>query len=246
MDDLKSRIKGFTVEGYVPVPGEGLKGLVEKRPPDALLICLDRLPSNGHAVGHHFRTRKATRGIPIVFVGGLPEKTEKIRKAFPHVHFCPWDTVSKTLDLAIANPPVGMGPLKTSSYAEHTGRAIYEKLGIREGMRLALLGAPATLDKLVPDIPFEVDVTDQPERDTDVALWFARRPEEIEDGLAWITGRMAKPRVWIFYPRTLKKSASGLTWTSIMETAAAFGLAQYKLMRLNEDWSGVVFGKSRG
>jgi hypothetical protein len=244
--ELKIRIKGFTVDAYAPVSGEGLKGLVEKNPPDALLICLDRLPSNGHAVGYHYRSRKATRGIPIVFVGGLPEKVEKVRVSLPNVYFCAWDKVTETLTTAIANPPIAVPPLKRS-YAEHTDRPLHEKLGIREGMRIALLGAPAPLEKLVPKIPFEIDVTDQPERDTDIALWFVRRPDDVEDGLSWITGRMAKPRVWIFYPR--RKSAAtagGLTWTSLMETAARYSLAQYKVMRLNDDWSGVVFGKSRG
>ena len=246
MRELKSRIKGFAVESYVPVSGEGLRGLLDMNPPDALLICLDRLPSNGHAVGYHYRSRKATRSIPIVFVGGLPEKVDKVRAGLPGVYFCEWEKVSETLTTVIANPPLAVPPL-TKSYAEHTDRPLHEKLGIREGMRIALLGAPAPLDKLVPNMPFEIEVTGQPERDTDIAMWFVRRADDVDDGLTWITGRMAKPRIWIFYPR--KKSAAtpgGLTWTSLMETAARYSLAQYKIMRLNDDWSGVVFGKSRG
>lgn len=51
--------------------------------PDALVISLDRLPSHGRAVAEWFIAAKNRRGIPVLFVGGAPEKVEATRARFP-------------------------------------------------------------------------------------------------------------------------------------------------------------------
>ena len=48
--------------------------------PDALIIDLTRLPSHGRELALAVRSRKYSRGIPIVFVDGAPEKVEAIRR----------------------------------------------------------------------------------------------------------------------------------------------------------------------
>src|SRR5580700_10405896 len=52
-------------------------------PPDAYVIDLSRLPSHGREVGVYLRGAKATRHVPIVYVGGEPEKIEYVRRALP-------------------------------------------------------------------------------------------------------------------------------------------------------------------
>jgi DNA-binding response OmpR family regulator len=47
---------------------------VRLSPPDAIVIDLSRLPSHGREVAVFLRGSKATRHVPIVFVGGEPEK----------------------------------------------------------------------------------------------------------------------------------------------------------------------------
>ena len=46
--------------------------------PDAIVIDLTRLPSHGRDLGIAYRTYKATRLTPIVFVGGDPKKASKV------------------------------------------------------------------------------------------------------------------------------------------------------------------------
>ncbi|HEX7281943.1 MAG TPA: hypothetical protein VF239_07805, partial [Vicinamibacterales bacterium] len=56
---------------------------IKATPPDAVLIDLSRVPSQGREVAQSIRSTKATRHIPIVFVDGEPEKVEKTRQFIP-------------------------------------------------------------------------------------------------------------------------------------------------------------------
>jgi hypothetical protein len=242
---LTGRIHGFEILPYVPGKGAGMKGLAAEPVPDVLLISLERQPSNGHAVAHVYHQRKATRHVPVVFAGGDPVKVAKIRAALPWARFCGWDTVSQVLAEAVANPIPSIAAASQSSMSAQ--RPLYAKLGLTEGMHVALLAAPASLHRLVPDLPFELEIGEQPERDTTLTLWFVRSVGEVDDGFAWISSRMKRPRIWVFYARGKAKSKVGdtsLTWGLLSEKAAAFGLAQFKVLRLNEIWTGVAFGQS--
>jgi len=54
---------------------------------DAVVIYLSRLPSHGRELGRGLREIKATRDLPIVFVGGTQEAVEKARNKVPDALF---------------------------------------------------------------------------------------------------------------------------------------------------------------
>ena len=56
--------------------------------PDALVICLDRLPSHGRAYAEWLWEAKKRQRIPIVFCGGKPEKVITVKEKFPNAVFC--------------------------------------------------------------------------------------------------------------------------------------------------------------
>lgn len=56
--------------------------------PDALIICLDRLPSHGKAYAEWLWEAKKRQHIPIIFCGGKPEKLESVKAGFPKARFC--------------------------------------------------------------------------------------------------------------------------------------------------------------
>jgi hypothetical protein len=236
--ELASRILGCAIACYVPIAGEGMKGLKEYPIPDALVIALDRMPSHGRDIGYAFHRQKSTRQVPLVYVGGDPAKVEKIRELLPESTFTDWDRVSEAIRGAIANPAMVLprpgGEISTAP--------VYRKIGLEQGMRIALLGAPAPLEDLAPGLPSGIAIDEEPSIQTAMTLWFVRSEEEFAGGLPEIAPALGKkPRLWVFYQR-----GKGLTWTRMLEAAAAYELAQFKIMRLNERWSGVGFGRSRG
>src|ERR1051326_7776411 len=52
--------------------------------PQAAVISLDRLPSHGRAYAEWLWQAKYRRTIPILFVGGKPDKIEATRAKFPN------------------------------------------------------------------------------------------------------------------------------------------------------------------
>jgi hypothetical protein len=67
--------------------------------PDALIVSLDRLPSHGRAYAEWLWEAKSRRQIPIVFVGGKPDKVAAAREKFPEARFC----ASENLQSALAS-----------------------------------------------------------------------------------------------------------------------------------------------
>src|SRR5210317_679139 len=63
---------------------------IRKRPPDAIIIDLSRIPSQGRDIGLALRQAKSTRHVPLIFAGGLPEKVEKVQAALPDAEYTPW------------------------------------------------------------------------------------------------------------------------------------------------------------
>jgi hypothetical protein len=236
--DLAQRLHGIDVLPYAPVSGEGMKGLAEYSVPDALVVSLDRIPSHGHAVAWHYHSRTATRHVPIVFVGGEADKVAKVREAMPFAIFCSWETAAESVRTAVANP--GAVPLAAPKPIS-SNRPMHAKLGLKPGMRIALIGAPAELHRLVPDLDFDVDIVEEPDARTEASFWFVRSASEVDDGLAWIAPRLGpKPRLWVFY-----RKGKGVTWQSLSEAALPYGLAQFKILSLNAEWTGTGFGASR-
>lgn len=70
---------GYSVQFDLP-PFPELIRRIHKVPPDAILIDLSRLPSQGRDLGVALRQAKATHHIPLLFVGGEQLKVECQKK----------------------------------------------------------------------------------------------------------------------------------------------------------------------
>ena len=78
------RVDGWTVDVESEDGGRAYK-LIRQNPPDVVVIDLSRLLSHGRETALALRDVKATRKIPIVFVDGKKEDTEKVRAKVPDV-----------------------------------------------------------------------------------------------------------------------------------------------------------------
>lgn len=55
--------------------------------PNAVVIYLTKLPSHGAETAHAIRHLKATKHLPIIFVGGKPDALEKVKAKVPDAVF---------------------------------------------------------------------------------------------------------------------------------------------------------------
>lgn len=49
-------------------------------PPDAVVVSLGRMPSHGRETVAFLKSAKATRAVPVIFVGGAGDVVEKTKK----------------------------------------------------------------------------------------------------------------------------------------------------------------------
>jgi hypothetical protein len=237
------RNTGVEASLCTPVGGDGLRGF-DASPPDAFVIDLTRLPSQGLAVGAHLRRRKATRMVPLLFAGGEPEKVTRARKLLPDAHFVEWNRISKTLPVAlrrVTEKPVVPGPM-----ADYEGTPLPRKLGIKPGSVVALVGAPDRFERKLEPLPDGVRLTARPHQ-ADRVLQFARSMLDLVLRFPVASeGVRAGGSLWIIWPKQASGVETDLTQPAIRRFAMDAGWVDYKICAVDDTWSGLCFSRRRG
>lgn len=211
--------------------------LLRNDPPDAYLIDLSRMPAHGREVAVYLRGTKASRHVPIVFVGGTPEKIEYVRRALPDAAYTTQARVRRALKEAIANPPGN--PIRPAQMMERWGhRTIAQKLGIGKNSRVAVIEPPADYAQALGALPEGAQFEEESAEDCAIALWFVHGVPVFHAALPKMRKLAARARLWIFWR---KNKRDGLDGNLIRAGANAFGLVDYKICSLNESWSGMLF-----
>jgi DNA-binding response OmpR family regulator len=89
---------GWAVKGESEDGGKAYQGIREFGP-DVVVISLNRLPSHSHALARSLQETKATRNIPLVFMGSHEhaDRLEAAQTKFPQSLICNADTLLVTL-----------------------------------------------------------------------------------------------------------------------------------------------------
>jgi len=208
--------------------------------PDAIVIDLTRLPSQGRDVGIAYRTYKATRHTPIVFVGGDPKKVANVRRILPDAIFSSWSEIQDKLNSAISHPP--QDPVVPDSRMQgYAGTPLPKKLGITENAVIALVGAPddfeTTLGELAPGVRLRKNARGK----SDLTLWFITSQKELDQRIEKMGMRAGGGGLWIIWPKKASKLKSDLTQNIVRQTGLDSGLVDFKICSVDETWSGLRF-----
>lgn len=237
------RRAGHAVELFSPGGGARLRTYREA-PPDAFVIDLGRLPSQGGAVATFLRQQKATRRVPIVFVDGDPEKRARVRKLLPDAAYTEWGRIRGDLRRALARPP--QKPAVPGTMAGYSGTPLPKKLGIGAGSSVALLGAPAGFEGTLGALPENVRLLKQTREGAQVIVLFARSRAELERRFP--RARRTLPdggRLWIAWPKQASGLTSDLTQQAVRALGLARGLVDYKICAIDATWSALCFTRRR-
>ena len=229
--------------GYEVVHGPFEQGTLRELrsdPPAAVVIDLDRLPSHGRDVGVALRTYKATRHVPLVFVGGLPEKVARIKDLLPDAVYTNWGRVRRSLKQAIAHPPANP-VVHRSLLAGYAGTPLPKKLGIGEGTAVALVGAPRGFEKTLGEIPAGATVRRQTRSRVDLILWFTKSLTDLEREIVQMRERVGEGSLWIIWPKKASGVGTDLTQVQVRRAGLASGLVDYKVCAVDETWTGLKF-----
>jgi CheY-like chemotaxis protein len=235
--------EGYEVDGRVPGTSIGIRELREE-PPDAFVIDLGRLPSHGREVAHALRQSKALRSIPIVFVGGAVEKVARIRADLPDAIFTSWEEVGVDLRSAIEHPPAEPVVPRSDS-GPRSGRPLARKLGIEQGMTIALLDAPAGIETALAPLPPAVTLRAGNRGRRAMTLWFASSRRALERRLPAVARAVGEGTLWVAWPKRSSGVDTDLSEDAIRAVALPAGLVDTKVCAIDETWSGLRLTRRR-
>ena len=239
-DTLRS--SGFEVV-HEPLTPAGLRAL-RTDPPDAIVIDLSRAPSQGRDMALGLRKHGATRGVPLVFVEGDPNKVARVRELLPDAGYTTWDTIKPVLDDAIAHPPEAP-VVPQSSFAAYAGTALPKKLGIKDNSVVTLLGAPEGFEDTLGDLPLGAVLRRVDPDPAGVNLWFVRSRRELEAQIGEMGSLAGGGALWIAWPKKASGVVSDLSQAVVRRIGLDSGLVDFKICSIDAIWSGLRFSQRK-
>jgi CheY-like chemotaxis protein len=234
---------GYAVEWQVR-SGPELVAELKTTKASAIVIDLDRLPSHGRDVGIYVRRSKATRTLPIVFVGGDQAKIAAIRQLLPDADYTTWTAIESCLARALARPTEAT-VVPPSVFAPYAGRPLAGRLGIRAPSVVALLHPPPDFLRTLGDVPGPVTFVSRLARDISLAIWFVRSRRELDARIDAVAGRVAGFPIWIAWPKKTAGSMADVTQQDVRRAGLATGLVDYKICAIDATWSALLFRRRR-
>jgi len=126
--------------------------------------------------------------------------------------------------------------------AGYSGTPLTRKLGIKEGSRVALLGAPEGFDEVLAPLPGSVQVLRRLSQGLDVVVLFVTERRELERRFPAVARSIAPAGgFWVAWPKRASKVPTDLTEDVLREVGLPQGLVDNKVCAVTEVWSGLRF-----
>ncbi len=245
------RLRGWGYDAAVfvdPRAGKALRA-VRADPPAAFVVDLSRIPSQGRAVAVWLRQQKATRGRPLLLVGGEAAQVAAARALLPDAAFGTWRGLASALRRALSrrrSPALPVvpysAPVVPDTMAGYSGTPLWRKLGIRAGGTLRLRQPPDGFEATLGPLPEGARLVGR--GPADVSLLFCRNAAAL--ARAWSRAASEVPaggRLWICWPKKASGIATDLAEGGVRAFALARGFVDYKVCAIDATWSGLCFAR---
>lgn len=217
---------------------------IAQAPPDVLVLDLSRMPSHSRYLSAYFRRRKSTRHIPMVFVGGDPEKLALIREKLPDATYTTLARVVSAVKKAAAHPPSNPIVPEQMMYS-YRGRTTAQKLGINADTTVGVIDPPRDYQAVIGDVPRGALFDEvEPER-CPLLLWFFHDLDSYRDALPRMRSVAGKAKLWIVWRKSDTGRRDRLTLPVLRELASEVGLVDYKICSISPSWSGIILARRK-
>ncbi len=248
-DELEERAEflrqaGYSVDTSIPNGPPFLRKLSENLP-DAVVIDLSRLPSHSREVAVSIRMRKATRQIPLVFIGGEIEKIERVRNLLPDATFSEWSNIFVILDEINKKNIIEPVIVPTSAFDAYSGTPLVKKLGIKAGAKVGLIAEPDNFLASLGELPLGVTVIRDHWQDCELILWFVRSREDLVSNFPSILEKLTRGSIWIAWQKKASNQGEDLTQQEVRELGLSYNLVDYKICSIDEIWSALLFTRRK-
>ena len=213
-------------------------------PPDVFVIDLNRLPSHGCEMGVWLRNQKATQHVPLVFIKGEPDKTERVRELLPDAVYADWRHIRGAIRQAMRHAP--HTPIVPGTFDSYSRTPLPKKLGINAGAVVALLGAPKEFESLLGELPAQVRLQHQARGQASVILLFVTSLADLDKRFAAAARILSEGgRLWIVWPKKASGVPTDLTENVVRQFGLSAGLVDWKISAIDATWSGLCFARRR-
>ncbi|HEX9890938.1 MAG TPA: DUF3052 domain-containing protein [Actinomycetota bacterium] len=116
------------------------------------------------------------------------------------------------------------------------------KLGIKEGHRVALLGAPAGFRRTLGRLPHGVELTDAARRTVDVAILFVAKGTDLSRRFP-VASRHVETAggLWVAWPKKASEVNTDLSFDIVQRTGLDAGLVDNKSCSVDGTWQALRF-----
>tara|TARA_R110002072_G_scaffold299403_2_gene474850 strand:- start:17596 stop:18390 length:795 start_codon:yes stop_codon:yes gene_type:complete len=223
--------------------GSVLTRHLKKSRPAAVVLDLGRLPSHGRSVATWLRSSKSLCHIPIVFVPGDKDKTQRIRETFADAAFATWGRMRTALPRAIAKPV--KAPIVPST-PDYSGTPLAKKLGLKEGSVLAVVRPPHDWQQTLGDLPVGATSKQGLRGERNVVVLFCRALSELRADWPAAAKCLADAGgLWIAWPKKSSGQVTDLSDGVVRAFGLDQGLVDTKVCAINAIWSGLRFSRRK-
>ena len=124
--------------------------------------------------------------------------------------------------------------------AGYSGTPLTQKLGLKAGQTIALIGAPPGYRKLLSPLPEKVSFTKEIKTGSSFVHLFVSDRKTMERELNRLRKLMANTGVlWVSWPKKSSGVTTDVTEDVIREVALPLGFVDIKVCAVDETWSGL-------
>lgn len=124
--------------------------------------------------------------------------------------------------------------------AGYSGRSVVQKLGIKPGFRIFVVGAPAAYDDVIGPLPADVTLAPRLKAPLDMAHLFAMQAAALRKKRPACRDAVAPDgMVWVSWPKKSSGVATDVTENVVRDTALSHGLVDIKVCAIDDAWSGL-------
>jgi len=126
--------------------------------------------------------------------------------------------------------------------AGYSKRSLVDKLGIKDGHRVAILGAPPHYATTLGTLPPHVKPGNKIQGEKDFLHFFTVSRRELEQRFPALKSCLAQSgMLWISWPKGPSGVATDLNENVVREIGLRNGLVDVKVCAVDETWSGLKF-----
>lgn len=124
----------------------------------------------------------------------------------------------------------------------YSGTPLFKKLGIEDGSKVWLIGAPRDFEKLLVGKPVGASVSRRSRAGVDMALCFSTQASDLRAKVERARGVIPPAgAIWTAWPKKASKVATDITEDILREMFLPTGLVDIKVCAIDETWSGLKF-----